>query len=178
MTEVTALRVAKLPQNSPTPFDLKPDRAHLDALAEALGLHGLRKLRFAGEITAQGGSDWLLTGHLGATVVQPCVVTLDPVTTRIEVPVRRLYLADWQPPEAEEAEMPEDDEAEALGTVIDPGAVMAEALALALPLYPRKDGAEPGDAAFAPPGADPLTDAEVKPFAGLSELRDRLKKEE
>ncbi|GGH19686.1 Uncharacterized metal-binding protein YceD, DUF177 family [Cribrihabitans marinus] len=178
MTEVTALRVAQLPQNSPTPFDLQPDRAHLDGLAEALGLLGLRKLRFSGEITAQGSRDWLLTGHLGATVVQPCVVTLEPVTTRIEAPVRRLYLEDWQPPEAEEAEMPEDDEAEALGTVIDPGAVMAEALALALPLYPRKDGVGPGDTAFAAPGKEPLTDDDVKPFAGLSALRDKLKKEQ
>jgi hypothetical protein len=50
--------------------------------------------------------------------------------------------------------------------------VATEALALALPAYPRRDGATLGaHAASAPPGAAPLTDAEVRPFAALAALR-------
>ena len=67
----------------PTAFEITPDKADaLAALAAELGVNALRKLRFAGEIKAMGKKDWKLAGRLGATVVQDCVVTLEPVTTR------------------------------------------------------------------------------------------------
>ncbi|MEO9780291.1 MAG: DUF177 domain-containing protein [Sedimentitalea sp.] len=177
MPDTTTLRVADLPQNAPTAFELHPGPDTQKALANELGLSGLRKLRFVGEVNAQGRRDWELTGKLGATVVQPCVVTLEPVTTRIDVDVRRLYVADLPDVSEEEVEMPEDDNVERLGKVIDPGAVMAEALTLALPLYPRKDGIEAENATFAEKGIKPMTDDDARPFAGLAELRDALKKD-
>lgn len=178
MTDTTALRVADLPQNAPTSFELTPDAEQRDALARDLGLLALRKLRFAGRITAQGKRDWLLEAQLGATVVQPCVVTLEPVTTRIDAEVRRLFVAGLAEPEASEVEMTEDDTVEPLGAEIDPAAVMAEALALALPLYPRKPDADLGEAVFAEPGVEPMRDEDTKPFAGLAGLRDALKKDD
>lgn len=172
----TALRVADLPQSRVTTFELRPDAAGMRAIAEELDLLGLRKLSFRGTIRAEGRADWLLEGMLGATVVQACVVTLEPVTTRIDVPVRRLYLADPAPilPEGEEVEMPEDDSAEPLGAVIDPHAVMIEALALAVPDWPRAEGAEMGSLTITEPGKTALTEEALKPFAGLAALRDKL----
>lgn len=164
------LRVADLATRKPTRFDLKPDATTCNQIAASLGLLALDKLRFAGEIRPQGGRDWLLEATLGATVTQACVVTLAPVTNRIEEDVTRHYLADMPEPEGEEVEMPEDDSVEALTDVIDPGAVLIEALALSLPLYPRADGAELGTARFAEPGAEPLSDEALKPFAGLADL--------
>ncbi len=175
MTDTHALRVADLPQNAATPFDLIPDAEARATLARDLGLNGLRKLRFSGTVSAHGARDWLLEGHLGATVVQPCVVTLEPVTTRIETEVRRLFVAEMAAPDAPEVEMPEDDTTEQLGARIDPAAVMAEALALALPLYPRKEGAELGEAVFTEPGQTPMRDEDTRPFAGLAGLRNALK---
>jgi uncharacterized metal-binding protein YceD (DUF177 family) len=170
------LRVAELPQNRVTPFELRPATAALQGIAEEMGLLGLRKLAFKGTVRAEGRSDWLLEGTLGATVVQPCVVTLDPVTTRIDVPVRRLYLADPTPilPEGEEIEMPEDDTAEPLGDIIDLQGVMIEELALALPAWPRSEGAGIGSVTVTEPGQTPLTEEAMKPFAGLAALRDKL----
>ena len=130
MTDNLAFRVADLPQNQPTPFDLRPEDSERRALAEDLKLLGLRKLRFQGDVRASGKKDWALKGTLGATVVQPCVVTLDPVTTRLDVPVERLFTADFEYSEDPEAEMPEDDSIEPLGTHIDLQQIMAEALAL------------------------------------------------
>ena len=52
-----------------------------------------------------------------------------------------------------------------------------EALSLALPLYPRAPGAELGAQVFAPPGAEPLTDDVIKPFAGLAGLARSMKKD-
>lgn len=178
MTQKTAFRVADLPQNKATAFDLQPDAETRTRLADDLGLSALRKLSFTGQIKASGATDWELTGQLGATVVQPCVVTLEPVTTRIETPVRRLFLADLPEPEEEEVEMPEDDTQEQLGAEIDPATVMVEALSLALPLYPRKEGVELGQAVFTEPGKTALKDEDTRPFAGLAALRDQLKPKE
>lgn len=176
MSNTTALRVADLAQNRPTQFELRPDAAQMQALADELGLNGLRKLSFTGQIKAQGKRDWVLTGRLGATVIQPCVVTLDPVTTRIETDVRRTYLSEMPEIDASEVEMEEDDTIDQLGAFIDPAVVMAESLALALPLYPRKEGADLGEAVFTEPGQAPMRDEDARPFAGLSGLRDTLKK--
>ncbi|MFW8592763.1 YceD family protein [Cribrihabitans neustonicus] len=175
MSDSTALRVADLPQNAATAFDIQPGNEELAALARELGVNALRKLRFTGELRARGKRDWQLKAHLGATVVQDCVVTLEPVTTRIEEEVQRVYLARFEMPEESEAEMPEDDTTEPLGTHIDPAAVMAEALALHIPAYPRKAGAELGEAVYAEPGVTPIRDEDTKPFAGLAALRGQLK---
>jgi uncharacterized metal-binding protein YceD (DUF177 family) len=172
----SALRVSDLSQNTPTAFDLRPDQAALQALADALGLITLKKLSFKGRIRAEGKADWLLEGVLGATVVQPCVVTLEPVTTRIDEPVRRLYLSDPSEilVEGEEVEIPEDDSAEPLGSTINPYTVMLEALALALPAWPRAEGAGIGSMTVTEPGQTPLSEEAMKPFAGLAALRDKL----
>ncbi|WP_171167759.1 DUF177 domain-containing protein [Ruegeria sp. HKCCA0370] len=178
MGNVTSFRVADLPQNAPTPFELRPASAALDEIRQGLGLLGLRKLSFSGELRAQGKRDWVLNGKLGATVIQPCVVTLEPVTTRIDIPVHRTFLADWTDPDEPEFEIPQDDESEPLGPEIDPALVMIEALSLALPQYPRKEGAELGQADYTKPGKQAMTDEDAKPFAGLAGLRDTLKKDE
>jgi uncharacterized metal-binding protein YceD (DUF177 family) len=162
---------------APVAFRLEPDAEARGETARSLGIEAVRKLRFEGEIAPSGRNDWHLRGTLGATVVQPCVVTLSPVTTRIDTQVSRRYLADFVEPEEEEAEMPEDDTEEPLPERLDLAAVMLEALALALPDYPRADGAELGEANFAAAGVAPMTDADAKPLAGLAALRDRLREE-
>jgi len=177
MTDTPALRVADLPQNSPTSFDIRPDSDLLASLAKDLGLRGLRKLRFSGQIEAQNRSDWHLTGTLGATALQTCVITLEPITTRIDLPVERRFLAGLVISDEPEFEMPDDDNAELLGSHIDPQAVMAEALALVLPQYPRKEGVELGEAVYTEPGQEPMRDQDTRPFAGLADLKNQLKKD-
>ncbi len=171
----TALRVSSLPQNTPKPFALLPKQPQMQNIAEELGLLGLRKLRFEGQIEAMGRADWRLTGKIGATVVQSCVVTLQPVTTRIEAPVERIFQHSFTTPEGEvEVEMDEDDRTEPLGTWIDPAVVMVEALSLNLPLYPRAANAELDQTNFTEDGLKPMTDEDARPFAGLAALRDQL----
>jgi uncharacterized metal-binding protein YceD (DUF177 family) len=178
--EQTAGRIVDLGRRTraATPFRLEPDAGTCREMAATLGIEGLRKVRFEGELRPDGPTDWRLEARLGATVVQPCVVTLAPVTTRIDRDEIRRYLADFVEPEADEAEMPEDDTAEPLPARLDLGQVMIEALALALPDYPRADGAELGEAVYAPPGVAPMRDEDAKPLAGLAALRDRLRGED
>ena len=83
------LRVAHLNPRAPTPFSLTPDAHRCAAIAAELGISALSRLTFAGEIRAEAGEAWALTGRLCAHVTQPCVVTLKPVKTRLEETVER-----------------------------------------------------------------------------------------
>jgi uncharacterized metal-binding protein YceD (DUF177 family) len=176
-TEDTArlIRLSRLDGRTRTPVRLEPDASARAAVAERLGLTALRKLRFEGELVPEGRTDWRLEARLGATIVQPCVVTLAPVTTRIDTAVSRSYRAAMPAlPEGDEIEMPEDDTEEPLPEVLDLGAVMEEALALCVPLYPRAEGAELGEAIYAAPGLEPMRDDDAKPFASLADLKKRM----
>lgn len=172
------LRVAALAARKPTRFQLDPDAETRAAIAADLGLLDLPKLRFKGELVPSGSRDFLLNGWLAAEVIQPCSITLAPVPATIAEEVKRRFVANWVEPEGEEVEMPEDDSAEPLPEVIDLGIVATEALALALPLYPRAAGVELGEASFAPPGAEPIAPETLNPFASLASLaslKDKLK---
>ncbi len=170
------IRVARLDARKPLSVDLQPDAETRARIAEVLGLEALRKFRFQGELRPLGKRDWELQAHLGATVVQPCAITLVPVATRIDEPVTRRYLAEMPEPEGLEVEMPEDDSAEPLGATIDISVAALEALMLALPAFPRAPGAELPQAAQtqAPPGATPIEEERPKPFAALAALKDKL----
>lgn len=172
------LRVADLRASSPTRVLLEPDADARAALAATLGVLGLRKLRFEGTLTPRGAKGWELSATLGATVQQACIVTLDPVSTRIDTAVLRRFVPPGQlatPEAGSETEMPDDDSMEPLGEVIDLDAVMTEALALALPAYPRKDGAALGSAQYSQDGVAPMTDADARPFAGLAALKEKMR---
>lgn len=174
----TALRVTELSQSAENSFALRPETEKLTQIAEELHLSTLRKLSFSGKVSPVGASDWMLEGSLGATVVQPCVVTLEPVTTRIDVQVRRQYIASFTNPDEPEVEMPEDDTVEPLGQWIDPAVVMIEALILAVPDYPRKGDAELGQMVYTKPGDAPMTDEDARPFAGLAGFKQKLEQDE
>lgn len=150
-------------------FEIAPEAAEAAAVAALLGAEAVRGMRLAGSIVPEG-EGLRLEAVLGATVVQPCVVSLAPVTSRIDVPVRRRFL----PPDPGSAPRPgaeieigslEDDETEPLGARIDLGLLAIEALALALPDYPRAEGAA------LPPAAGAPEPAPAAPFAALAALR-------
>lgn len=162
----TRLAVARLNPRQPTRFDLRPDEQRRAELAAALGLVALPRLRMLGELRPASGDAWELSARLTARVVQPCVVTLAPVSTPIAEDVHRLYSPHTAPPDETETEMGDAD-LEPLGRFIDLAEVMAEALSLALPLYPR--------AAAAPESAGPIAgtapaEGQRRPFADLARL--------
>lgn len=165
------LKVADLPHAGVVAFRLRPAPDACAVLASDLGIMRLRKVEFNGRLLPEGRHDWKLEGLLGATAIQECVVTGAPVTTRIDIPVERIFMRRMPVVAEEEVEIPEDDRLEPMGPVIDPGVVMAEALSLALPDYPRAPDAERTvTAEAAPEGAAPLRE---NPFEILKTLKDR-----
>ena len=170
------LRFADLANRSATTFSLEPTAKERAALAQELGISGIRKLSFVGEMAPDSQKDWVLTAKLGATVIQPCVATLDPVTTRIDEPIKLRYLAEMPEIEGDEVEIPDDVSIEELPVSIDLYEVALEALSLALPQFPRAAGAEIGALSVTEPGLTPMTDDDAKPFAGLGALKEALEK--
>ena len=171
------IRFADLPNRKRTHFTLEPSAEQRAALAADIDVPQIRKLKFDGALIPMGKRDWRVEATLGATVQQDCVVTLDPVTTRIDEDVTRTFVASFELPEAEEIEISEDDDSDPLPATLDLYDVALEALTLALPAYPRKDGAVTGTdgrAMFTEPGKDVMTDEDARPFAGLGALRDAL----
>ncbi len=165
--------VERLRAHKAISFDESPSEGEAEAIRQTLGLRGLRKMRFAGALSPLGKRGWLVEGQLGASITQECVVTLEPVKTRIDSEVSIRFL-----PEAMiEDDTPEDvleDDVEPLGEIIDLGHVAVEALSLAMPDYPRVDTTEVVRITAEPEGAAPIKDEETKAFAGLAALRDKL----
>lgn len=168
------LRVAHLNPNAANPFHLKPGEQPRHDIAQELGLDGLARLDFQGQIRGEGRDGWVLTAKLTARVTQPCVVSLKPVRTDIAEDVRIRFTPHMPKVESEETEML-DETLEPLGSFIDLTALMVEALSLALPEYPRAEGAQlTTDAQDS--DDEPASDTR-RPFAGLEGLLRDSKRE-
>lgn len=172
------IRVADLGKNRSHPFEFQPDAAQIKLVCDELDLLSLKKARLSGALHPEGKDDWRLEAVIGATASQACVVTAAPVTTRIDAEMTIHFSPNVDVPEGYEIDLSETDLPEELPEVLDLFDTFIEALALALPDYPRAEGAEFGNQTFAPQGAAPLTDEKIKPFAGLAFLKDKLKKDE
>lgn len=166
------LRLDGISPHQPHSFLAQPTSKENESIAKLLGVSRLRKLRLAGRIEQLCSDDWRLEAELGATVTQECVITLEPVVTRIDRPVVRKYLHNAPEPSSDdEAEIDEDDSIEPLLSELDIGAVLIEELALALPAYPRAEGTGSFEARYGPPDTDPLDETGMKPFASLAKLK-------
>ena len=158
-------------------FTFAPDAAARAVIAQALDLLELPEFVFKGELAPLGRADVVLRADLSALVVQACSISLAPVRSKVADSTEVHYQFDYVEPAADELEIPADD-SEPMPESIDVAAIGIEALALALPLYPRARGAEFAEAVFAAPGVAPLKSEDLKPFAGLAALADKLKKPE
>jgi uncharacterized metal-binding protein YceD (DUF177 family) len=161
--------VAEVPDTGRS-LELAPDEAQRKAIAVAAELLELPRLEATFDLTRQGADGLRVVGHVAATVIQRCVVTLEPVENEVDEDVDLLF----QPPQAEAPIAPAFDTGhqgldaeeppEVLhGGVVDLGAVATEFLMLGLDPYPRK----PGAVFQAPPAGDPAS----HPFAALAALK-------
>ncbi|MEL6127057.1 MAG: YceD family protein [Pseudomonadota bacterium] len=140
------------------------------ALAELFDAQEVRKFRIAGTLRPAGKGSWTLDATLTATLVQTCVVTLEPVVTTLSEPVQRRWIPGGEPMTGEiTVDSESDEDVDDLDDGVDIGQVATEAAALALPPYPR--------AADAPEIAPAEPEEEVekpRPFAALAELKAKL----
>lgn len=160
----------------PTPFDLTADPAARSEIAAFLGLPRLDEMRVKGEIASHGRDRWRVKARLTARLSQLCVVSLSEVEETIDEEIIRDFVpaTDFAEIDLTEIDPDQEDDPDPYESAIDPGAVAVESLSLALDPYPRAPGAEISVSAVAGPGIEPLTDEDVKPFAGLAALKEKM----
>jgi hypothetical protein len=149
--------------------------AERQALTKRFGLVELRFL--AARVTLRrptAGGLVRLEAEFDAEVVQSCIVSLDPVESRLSDRIRlnfgRAGLAAEVDPNEVEVSLEEEDPPEPIvNGAIDMGEAVVQGLALALDPYPRK----PGVAIGAETGSSQPAPAPPGPFAVLARLRKR-----
>lgn len=147
-----------------------------DIIAKEFNLSGLKNFRVEARIEKEGKTGWRAEGRIIATASQPCVVSLEPVIQKIDESFTRSFIP-MTKAETEEfytninLDPMADDPPEPLGIGIDIGDVALEAFALALDPYPRSPEASFTPRTVTPPGAEPITDELLKPFAALAALK-------
>jgi uncharacterized metal-binding protein YceD (DUF177 family) len=149
-------------------LDLVADDAERRAVADRLDLHNIERLD-AHAVLSRAGEVIRVRGRLSASVAQSCVVTGDPVESRLDEPFEILFIpepASGAPDDEIELAAKDCDVVFHDGAAIDLGAAIADSLALALDPYPRSASA---DAALKEAGI--LTEAEASPFAVLAQLK-------
>jgi uncharacterized metal-binding protein YceD (DUF177 family) len=173
------VNLRRLSRSTAHEIDERADETECARLARLLDLLALSKVRIHGTLSPSGDAGWRFDGTVGATVTQACVVTLEPVRTRIDVAVARNYLPSANQTEAL-AEIEVDAEAleevDPLPEVLDLGLLAIEELALALPAYPRAPGVE--DTALIMRTDDGEDEPPRKPFAALAALREKMREED
>lgn len=137
-------------------------------MVRALPLAALDTLQAHYRITGLAGGGWRLKGQISASLVQTCVISLDPVPSVIEEPFEVEFWREVSEPEGEDKSVLEGPDVETLaGDEIPAGRIVFETLAGALDPYPRKEGA-----AF--DWNDRARDTEKSnPFSVLMQLKDK-----
>jgi uncharacterized metal-binding protein YceD (DUF177 family) len=141
--------------------------AECAALAERFGIEALK--HFSARFTRKPypGGGLLISGWIKAEPVQLCIVSLEPVTERLDKPFTLVVLP-HDGALSEDPDGPDEIQADATGH-FDLGEALAEELSLSLNPYPRKAGAHlplPPEEA-----AEPIEAPPRNPFAKLAALR-------
>ena len=169
------LELRHLVQNRGVNFNLDFSEALILSLVRQHGLIKLQKASFLGNILPLGQGDWVLSGRLGASIEQPCSLTLLPVRTRIDIQVTRNFRKLLLPLSKNAFDAASSDDDEQLLKEINIFSIFCEALSLELPDYPRTENVLATIINYGPPGAEALTDHTSKPFAVLTEFRGKMK---
>jgi len=147
-------------------IDIVANDATREAVARVADVMALPRLEAGFDLTRLEPDGVHLVGRVSATVVQNCVVTLEPIEAEIDEAIDLMFLS-------EAAAAAEAARLQALDTedppeplregAVDLGALATEFLLLGIDPYPR----EPGAVFDAPPAGDPSS----HPFAALAALK-------
>ena len=158
-----------------TVIDIEADADERAALARRFGLLALDSLTAKVGLTSVDGGLVRVHGTLAAKVTQACVVTVEPVMTRVEGSFERLYGA-GAPEEAggpiTDADAEESPEPFTHGAV-DVGEAVAEQLALELDPFPRAPGAAFDGFSNGSKSVGDDDTGDAGPFAVLARLKEK-----
>ncbi|MFK3778525.1 YceD family protein [Agrobacterium sp. NPDC089420] len=161
---------------NPVRIGLEADAEELKALAKFWDVLSVDYLKAELQVSRWKKDGVKIKGEVHAAVTQSCVVTLEPVSSRIEETLEQIFV----PEGSKLARMTTNEEGEIVldpdgpdipdqftGDSIDAGAVVAEFAALAIDPYPRKSDVE-----FVDTGdKEPEEEKRPSPFAALKDWK-------
>ena len=173
------VRFSEINQSKPFDFHLTLSNQKVAELVKRLDLLSIKKVSLVGILSPLSIDKWSLKAELRATVKQKCVISFKPVKTIVCESINRTFSPSALQNTCEAVDdgislVIFDDTLHELSDYIDLAEIIFEELTLILPLYPKIKGAELGSYSVTEPGAKPLTEENIKPFAQLSELKDKL----
>ena len=173
------LRFSELNQSKPFEFHLRLSNQKISGLIKRLDVLNIKKVSLVGSLSPLSIDEWSLKAVLKATVKQKCVISFKPVKTVVFEPINRIFSPSalqntFEADDDGTSPVIFDDTLHELNDYIDLNEIIFEELTLMLPLYPKIEGAELGSYSVTEPGAKPLNEENIKPFAQLSELKDKL----
>lgn len=150
---------------------LEADAEARERLAGRFGLLSLDSL--VAELTVTRGASGIpirVRGRMMASVVQECVVSLDPISSEIKELIEVEYMPGVPDTVEEELSLDQPDPPEPLeGDTLELGELVAQHLSIGLDPYPRKDGAVAPE--WTGNGPETGEEAIPNPFAVLEQLR-------
>ena len=176
----SVIRFAEINKAKSFEFNLTLSREKVSDLITRLDLINLKKVSLLGKLSPSSSKEWGLKAELRATVKQKCVITFKPVQTIVNETISRTFSALAFPNDLTEysddgiSPVKFDDSLQELKDEIDLAEIIFEELTLILPLYPKFADAELGRYTVTEPGVEPLNNENLKPFAQLSELKEKI----
>jgi uncharacterized metal-binding protein YceD (DUF177 family) len=165
---------------SGTALEIVASDSERQALARRFGFLGLPAFSARVSVDRRVGGQVVVEGRLRGTIVQACILTLEPVTQELDDPFRIVFKQDLdeeRDPESGEALLSAQiDAPEPLqGNLLDLGEIVAEQLSLAADPYPRRPGVKLEDVLPKPrqAGRGARNEQRRHPFADLAALRDK-----
>ncbi|MCF6326762.1 MAG: DUF177 domain-containing protein [Devosiaceae bacterium] len=166
------VRLEKLPVDG-AHIKISPSPEQLQKLAKILKVSSVESFTAKLHVFKQKPGIGL-SGHLVTKIIQPCVITLAPVSQKIELQLQSSFVPKAkkrQDTSSENSEIYVDLQASSIvdeyeGNELDLEPFLLESLGLEIDLYPRANGAAMSDELA---GDDP---SELSPFSALKGLKD------
>lgn len=153
----------------PRTHTIEPTAEEIPALAKRLGVSRLTNISASLTVTRKRGAV-RVEGQVTADVEQLCVVTLEPLQSKVSEPIEETYMEVREDEHAVEIDVDPDSPEPLEGDELDIGELAAQYLALAIDPHPRAPGADL--AALEVPEESKIDP--THPFAALRNLqRDR-----
>ncbi|MDC0151387.1 hypothetical protein OAI80_00310 [Paracoccaceae bacterium] len=161
--------LSKLNAEKTIKFDMIFSQEDLLQISNDLDLESIKKTKLRGEISKINKDKWTLRAVMGATILQKSVLSLKPVTTRIDDKItRQIVKGPDLSIQKSELELNDDD---FIDKELHLGNIFFECLALAVPTYPKEPNEIFENISLAQKAAEIPSNDETSPFAILSALK-------
>lgn len=173
--------VQRLPQKG-LDVKIEANSREREALRDFHGLEDVKSFRADLQISPWKKDGVRVRGVVQAEIVQSCVVTLEPIQTRIDTKIDTIFV----PENSRLARLPLDENGELIidaegpdipetfsGDTLDAGAIAEEFFELAIDPYPHKEGTEAGPPVVVDYGVDDDSGKSANPFEALKDWKQK-----